>query len=285
MWKDILHYGAGIALVAFGFVGELGLFKSVFTVGDPHGCLLAGAAILGVGAKADTNTNKLAAGLALLAFLLAPLALQANVAYAADMVPAKAPIHAKAALTDCSVTDCSGFFAGANVAGIGTSLDVLGSGVNQSLFGGGGLIGAEAEYQLWNGKYFVSIGAIADLDMNVNGTAISQNKFLGAVLVKAGYGLGAVFAPAPTTGGAVLSQLQSALLTPYATLGAVPFGHQGWITGAGMAFALSPAWLLTLDYLHIAYKSGAVDGNAALQIQQSGADNIVKIGILRKLTN
>lgn len=285
MWKDILHYGGAGALVVLGLIGEAGLFKSLFTVGDPHGCLVAGLAAFGIGAKADANTNKIAAGLAVLAFLLAPLALQGNVAYAADLVPAKAPIHAKAALTDCSVTDCSGFFAGANVAGIGTSLDVLGSGVNQSLFGGGGLIGAEAEYQLWNGKYFVSIGTIADLDMNVNGTAISQNKFLGAVLVKAGYGLGAVFAPAPTTGGAVLSQLQSALLTPYATLGAVPFGHQGWITGAGMAFALSPAWLLTLDYLHIAYKSGAVDGNAALQIQQSSADNIVKIGILRKITN
>lgn len=282
MFKDILHYGGGIGLLMLGAIGELGLFKTLFTVGDPHACLVAGAAVLGIGAKADANTNKIAAGLiALVAFvMLSP----ANL-YAADLKLAKAP--ARAAITDCTVADCSGLFAGANIAGIGTSVDVLGSGVNQSLFGGGGLIGVEAEYQLWNGKYFASFGGIGDLDMNVNGTAISKNKFLGAVLVKAGIGLSGVFAPVPNApaGGGVFSQLQSALLTPYATLGAVPFGHQGWISGAGMAFTLSPTWLLALDYLHIAYKAGTVDGNAALTVQQNSADNIVKIGLLKKLTN
>lgn len=283
MWKDILHYAGGIGLVALGAVGELGLFKTLFTVGDPHGCLIAGLAVLGVGAKVDANTNKLAAGLMVLfAFLfVAP-----SQVTAADLAKAKASVSAKASLNDCTVTDCSGFFAGVNIAGIGTSVDVLGSGVNQSLFGGGGLIGAEAEYQLWNGKYFASFGGLADLDMNVNGTSVSKNKFLGAVLVKAGVGLGGVFAPpaAASTGG-IFTQLQSALLTPYGTVGAVPFGHQGWISGAGMAFTLSPTFLLTFDYLHIAYKAGTVDGNAALTVQQNSADNIVKIGLLKKFTN
>lgn len=282
--KDILHYGSGVLLLLLGAIGETGWFADYLTVASPHADLVMGAGILGLGAKVDANATKIAVGLVVLLALFIPF----QMSYAADLMLTKAPVHA--AVSDCTVKDCSGAFVGANVAGIGTSLDVLGSGLNQSVFGGGGMIGAQAEYQLWNGKYFAAAGAMGDFSVNTSGAPVSQNKFLGLAYVKLGIGISGVLG-APTGTGTVAgisADLQGAMISPYGIVGAVPFGHQGWASGAGVAFALAPLWELSLDYIHISYKSGEIDNVVAAPLAitaQSNSDNIVRIGIARKISN
>lgn len=278
--KDVLHYGAAVVMIAVGGLAEAHVMLPGISVMDPEMVIAGGLGILGVGAKADKALRSI---LFPFAVALALLGGNAGSAYAADLKAA--PLASRAAfasVNDCTQTDCSGAFVGANLAGIGTSLDVLGSGVTQSIFGGGGLIGAEAEYQLWNGKYFASFGAMADYEVNINGLPVSQNRVMGAALVKAGIGLSGVFAAPPST--SPIAGLQGSLLSPYAIIGAVPFGHQGWISGAGMAFALSPTWKLSLEYLHVAYKAGTI-APGALAVAGASADNIVKIGLSRKISN
>src|SRR5262249_29833108 len=90
-------------------------------------------------------------GIASLCVLMALLAL-ADRALAADM-PAKAAA-AQPAQPSCTPQVCSGFYIGGNLIGVGSNIDVLGSGINNSVFAGGAMLGANLGYQFWNGRMF-----------------------------------------------------------------------------------------------------------------------------------
>lgn len=277
--KDILHYGAGCIMVAVGTLTEFGIHLPGISVMDPEMVIAGGLGILGVGAKVDANTNKIAAGLAgALAFLM--LAMPAPV-YAADLLPLKAP--ARVVVADCTQLDCTGWLIGANIIGTGSNLDILGSGINGSVFAGGGLVGIDGGYQLWNGKFFAGATASIDLDANMNGAA-NSGRYLAMGLFQAGIGLSGIFSPTPGTGPVgIPNQIASALLSPYIEFGVAQRSRgTAWVSGAGAEFGLSAAWLLRLDYLHLNYARGNTSEQPVGLVTTADTENLVKASLLRK---
>jgi hypothetical protein len=49
-WKDVLHYGGALGLVALGLIASTGIHIPGVTI-DPATCLAAGAGILAAGLK------------------------------------------------------------------------------------------------------------------------------------------------------------------------------------------------------------------------------------------
>jgi hypothetical protein len=96
-------------------------------------------------------------------FLLAALAVPAQ---AADMPIAVPP--AKAAYktpTPCTLTACSGFYVGGGLIGVGSNMDVLGGGIANSVFAGGGATALDAGYRFWNGAYVFVIEGVGGYEI------------------------------------------------------------------------------------------------------------------------
>src|SRR5215467_13864788 len=56
----------------------------------------------------------------------------------------------------CGAMACSGIYVGGHVEGEGSNADILGSGINGSIFANGAGLGLHAGYQLWNGSFFAA---------------------------------------------------------------------------------------------------------------------------------
>lgn len=280
--KDVLHYGGGVIMVVVGGLAEVGVHFTGINVESPEMVIAGGLGILGVGAKVDHTNNKIAAGLmALAAFLfVAPSA-----AYAADLMPTKA--QAKYSAAPCTTLDCSGFMVGANLVGTGSNLDIIGSGINGSVFSGGGLIGLDAGGQLWNGQYFAGAMASLDLDANVSSN-VHSGRYLAMGLFQLGVGLSGIFNPVSGNPGpgpiTIPQQIAGALLSPYVEFGvAIRPRGTAWVSGAGAEFRLSDYYALRLDYLHLNYAHDNVSTMPIGVVDQSNVENLVKATLLRKL--
>lgn len=200
--------------------------------------------------------------------------------------------QAQLAPANCSVADCSGWFAGFNIAGVGSNLDILGSGINNSVFAGGGMIGLNGGYQLWNGQFFAAAELMADADFNAGGINNPNNdKFFVAGLGKFGVALGNVLGigapgsnPTPSQAPLNLAVIPgTALLSPYVIGGgAWRKGRTGWVTGAGMEFLLAKGWNLDVSYMHINYQAGqgatVVPGAV---VMPGSTENLVQIALKR----
>lgn len=216
--------------------------------------------------------------------LLLGLALLASPAYAADLpIPRKAVAVAPATL--CSVTSCTGFYAGVDVTGMGSNLDILGSGINGSVFAGGMMIGAHAGYQLWNGAYFIAGEAGCSYDVSQRLSALGggpSDKYICQEVLKAGMQLAGLFgigqgAPAAPSQGPVPinipALLQNSLMSPFVTMGAAQrHNKNGLVTGAGANFVLSSNWSTTFEYRHINYQKGEVAPGMVLD-----TENLVRV--------
>lgn len=214
--------------------------------------------------------------------LAAAMSLAVSTAFGADMVPVKAP----RVVADCTQMDCTGWIVGANIMGSGSNADILGSGLNGSVFAGGGLIGVEAGYQLWNGKLFGGATAGCDYDANLSGVATpNPGRWLCMGLFQAGIGLSGVFASSPSSPPVgIPATIASALVSPYLEFGvAVRPRGDAWVSGAGAEFGLSKTWLLRLDYLHLNYAHGQSGMTPVGIVDQSSVENLVKLSLLRKL--
>ena len=197
---------------------------------------------------------------------VALLALCAS-ADAADILKLKAPAYVQPVCSAGSATmtpSCSGFYLGLNVQGIGSNLDILGSGINNSVFAGGGLVGLDAGYQFWNGTFFLAGEGQFDYDFQGSGLNAEpfNQRWSGDVLAKAGVGLSNILGIGQpnTTGPATSSQGPislavipgTAFMSPYAVVGgAFKNNQQGWITGAGAEWILAQGWNLDIFYHHI----------------------------------
>lgn len=171
---------------------------------------------------------------------------------------------------------CSGFYAGLNVQGIGSNLDILGSGINNSVFAAGGLVGLDVGYQFWNGTFFLAGEGQIDYDFQNNALSAEpfQQRWDANILMKAGVGLSNVIGigqpnttgmPTPSQGPINLAVIPgTAFMSPYAVVGgAFKSGQQGWITGAGAEWILAQGWNLDIYYHHInwnAAPAGAITG-------------------------
>ncbi len=227
------------------------------------------------------------------------LLLQAGVALAvANLIVASAPaadLPVKAfafPTSQCTALACSGFYVGGTLIGAGSNMDVLGNGINGSVFAAGGAIGLDAGYQFWNGNYFFAFEVFGAYDVAKNEQVApgmgNQSRWIFGQVAKLGVGLQGLLGAPTQVAGATPSQgvtpigipasLANSLLSPYVQVGAVerPWGT-GWATGAGADFIIANGWNLDLSYLYVKYDNAQVN---PIQSQQS--ENLLKLSLNRK---
>lgn len=210
--------------------------------------------------------------------LAAVAALISLPALAADL-PAqitKAPY----ASTICVPGNCSGWYAGFGLIGNGTNADIIGNGINGSVFAAGGAVELHGGYQLWNGAFFAAVEGVVGYEFNnaigakvpvVNNSF--GNSVTGMELVKLGYNF------FPSTQAAVTTPSQSpipltvpanllAATTPYLVFGGLQrHGVSEWTNGAGLTTVVASGWSSFAEYLYTPAQQG------------QNADQIVRLGL------
>jgi hypothetical protein len=243
-WKDLLHYGAGFGLIGLGILGECGVPGI-----DGKTCILSGAGIIGAGLKGGWSSGAVPKIIAVLAFAGA-FCLFAPHARAQEAI--KAP-----ALTGqaCAQTDCSGFFLGLSLYGEGGNADIVQNGLNGSVFAGGGMVGANGGYQLWNGDYFIAaeFDALVESDPSAGTGDFAPGGFVGLVHVKLGGNAGELLGTATPAGSqgpiSIPQQLLSSLMSPYLDFcTAIREDTTQWCGGAGAQFSIGGRWTADLIY-------------------------------------
>ena len=204
-------------------------------------------------------------------------------AYAADL-PVSSLKAAALPTVNCTTTMCTGFYVGGHVEGSGDNADILGSGINGSVFANGAGLGAHLGYQLWNGNFFGAFevggtyytGTVPNLDPTFH-----DDRWAVDYLFKGGLGLQNFFnsgPAAPSQGPAtIISQLNASLISPYFIVGGRTrsFGS-GLAAGGGAQYTLGGGWNAFAEYMHVNYNETV--GTLQTSI---GSENIVRAGINR----
>lgn len=207
-------------------------------------------------------------------------------ARAADL-PIKAPA-APFNFGPCSQTMCTGPTLGFHITGEGSNADILGSGLNGSVFKDGAGLGIDAGYQFWNGNLFVAaeIGATY-----YTGTSSFMTQFTGVnpnwsvdYVVKTGYGLHGLFdtsTVSPASGPVTpLQALNGAMITPFVTIGGRKRdGLDGFLAGAGVEYTLGGHSAVNVEYRHINYNKGVDPAGVPVHI---GDEQEVRAGYVYK---
>lgn len=197
--------------------------------------------------------------------------------YAADM-PVKAPgVFAAVSATPCTPGSCSGWYGGFGFMGDGTNADIVGGGLNGSVFAAGGAIKIDGGYQFWNGSWFAAIqGSVGyEFTTNTNGGLPIVNgggsKFVGQELIKLGYN----FFPSNASAATTPSQSPVPLVTPANLLAAsTPYliggglqrkGHSVWVNGVGVETVIASGWSASADYLYAPAQQG-LDATSIVQL-------------------
>jgi hypothetical protein len=221
--------------------------------------------------------------------LLAALAALAGIAGAASAtaadLPAKAvPVKAPYVST-CTVQNCTGFYLGAHVEGEGSNADILGSGINGSIFASGAGLGLHGGYQLWNGNFFASAevgGTWYTGTQSAVGSVIGiDQRWSVDYVAKLGYGLNGLFngPPAPSQGPVnVIQTLNAAMISPYFIVGGRTRAHNlnGLVTGGGIEYTLGGGYNAFAEYRHVNYNV-TIDG-----VVNVSTENSVTAGVNRK---
>jgi opacity protein-like surface antigen len=212
--------------------------------------------------------------------LLALLSLFIAQAATAGDLPGPAAIN-KALTTPiatCTPQNCSGWYGGFGFAGAGSNVDIVGQGINNSVFSAGGIIKAQGGYQFWNGSWFAAI------DLSVGGeftTTTSagvpvvpnqkgQSKLFGSEMIKLGYN----FFSSPASGPVVPSQSPIPLIvpanllaasTPYFQFGGVQRrGQTAWGNGAGFQTVIAQGWTSDVKYIFSPSQNGLPTDNLVM---------------------
>lgn len=223
----------------------------------------------------------------LCAFLILPFAQGWNApASAAELAVPKIPRLVNVPRAPCTMLTCSGWYAGVSIIGVGSNVDILGSGIRNSVFADGAALGLVGGYQVWEGNYFFAaeIGGAYQAAGNPVLAGRDRPRWITWQLVKFGGLLSGLFSgdqttptqtPDPIT---IPQKLAASLLSPYVQLGFVerPWGA-GWATGAGAEFIIAPGWNADLSYLYVEY-----DGAAVNPAQHFNNENLIKLSVIRK---
>jgi len=211
---------------------------------------------------------RLKLAVAALALLISAPVMAADLALKAPSFTATGP---------CTPTSCTGLYVGGNLSGNGTNADIIGSGLSGSVFAGGGIPGVTGGYQFANGTYFAAaeagIGWQINVGTAVNGVPDNETGYFAYEIAKVG---GQISGLLGTQASATIpSALVSRLISPYVLVGAVerPFAN-GWATGAGATFDLSPTLFLDLRYMYVNYGAGASTGGLTFN-----NENLVTVGL------
>jgi opacity protein-like surface antigen len=186
-----------------------------------------------------------------------------NAAFGADMpLKALAPVSA----TPCAPQNCSGWYAGFGVLGDGTNADIVGNGINGSVFAAGGAIKVQGGYQLWNGSWFAAIDGSVGYEFTTNRspslTVVSRegSRVVGTELIKLGYNFLNTIPPATPSALTAPGQAPASFLapasilamsTPYLTFGGMQRrGVNQWVSGAGVQTIVAAGWSTDIKYLY-----------------------------------
>lgn len=198
-------------------------------------------------------------------------------AFAADL-PVKALPFTPAPYV-CVPGMCSGWYAGFGVIGDGTNADIVGNGINGSVFAAGGAIKVQGGYQFWSGSLFAAIeGSVGYEFTTAASSAIAQSqgsRFVGHELVKLGYNFfpstqGAVTVPGQSPVSLPVAANLLASSTPYFVMGGVQrHGKSLWANGAGVETSIAKGWTTSVDYLYAAPQQGeAADSTVMLSLNK-----------------
>ncbi|SHG92566.1 hypothetical protein [Bradyrhizobium erythrophlei] len=232
--------------------------------------LFCGTSLIGLLAAPGAFTKRVAGAAAAVLVAFALLTATVSTAHAADVVTTTATTSAAvtpATQNNCLINSCTGWYAGVGLTGNGTNADILGSGLNGSVFAAGGMLDMHGGYQLWNGTYFAAVEAGLGYQFQNGAIAVTTNNLTGYEIVKFGGNLSGLVnnASSPI---AIPSSLSNVLMSPYFAMGAIQRdGVSQWATGAGAAFLLATNWDLDIRYLY-----APAAGNV-------GSDNLVTIGL------
>jgi hypothetical protein len=180
-------------------------------------------------------------------------------AFAADLSFKAAPV---AAPVFCAAGSCSGWYGGFGVLGDGSNADIVGNGINGSVFAAGGAIKVQGGYQLWNGAFFAALDLSAGYEFVTRSSATipvvdnGGSKFVGLETVKLGYN----FFPSTQTAVATPSQSPIPLIvpanffaatTPYVRFGGLQRrGVTEWVNGVGAETVIAAGWTSDVSYLY-----------------------------------
>lgn len=191
--------------------------------------------------------------------VLLALALGSPRAIAADL-STKAP--ALTASAPCSPGACSGWYAGFGAMGNGTNADIVGNGINGSVFAAGGALTVDGGYQFWSGSWFAAIEGSAGYEFTTNSTPglpVSGNagsKFVGTELIKLGYNFfpsaqSALTTPSQSPVALTVPANLLASTTPYFAFGGLQrLGKNVWVNGAGLETVIASGWTMNAEYLY-----------------------------------
>jgi len=186
-------------------------------------------------------------------------------ARAGDLLPAKAPIAATiGGGSPCTPTSCTGFYVGGGVGGNGSNLDIIGSGINGSVFAGGIVPDAHVGYIYKQGAWLfggeTGLGYFMNSGVNVNGVGANNNGLFAYQVARAGGDLAPLFGTLPAI--SIPPQLASALISAYGQLGVAEkqfagFWASGMVSGAGAFIDIGPHAFVNIDYKHVTLNSPA----------------------------
>lgn len=183
----------------------------------------------------------------------------------------------------CTPTSCTGFYVGGQIGGAGTNADVIGNGVNGSVFAGGGIAAVNAGYQYAAGNWFAAAEAAVGYQFQTGATVqniagassgIQGNGsgFLAYQIVKAGGNLSALLGDAPPI--SISPKLKDALISPYVLVGGVERSFAtGWATGAGATFDIGPRTFVDVKYMYVSY------GPSSKGAFQLSNENLLFVGL------
>lgn len=213
-------------------------------------------------------------------------------AFAADAPKPTRPLGAIINLptaTPCTVTDCTGFYAGFNMTGIATNANVLAGGINGSVAGGGQNLGVQVGYQYWINNWF--FGPEIGADYTYGGIIVPElgvPKWLTYEIVKFGTPISTFFGNiTPANQSGLPAILLNNTISPYLFVGAA---QRNWGTGiasgGGVTFLIpdtaatptNPAsghWFLDARYTNIQY-TGGNQVAPGISVPQ---ENLVSVGL------
>jgi opacity protein-like surface antigen len=170
---------------------------------------------------------------------------------------------------------CSGFYVGGGLSGEGSNADIIGSGINGSVFAGGMTPTFDAGYQYAKGNWFfgaeLDVGYALGANTSIGATNSNLNGFRTTEFFKVGGNLsGLLGTQTPIT---IPASLQNAVIAPYVGVGPA----QWWLangevtaatSGAGVMFDIGPKWIGDLRYTYTNF-NGAKSNGLSLQNDQS----------------
>jgi hypothetical protein len=145
---------------------------------------------------------------------------------------------------------------------VGTNFNIIGQGINNSIAAAGSGIGGQIGAQFWNGSYFAGFKGSIDYDMDPPSVGTVQAGRLHTMeVIQLGgnvLGLLGISPPTPPANPNVAQAILAMLTSPYLNVGYDQLQHQsaGFVSGAGLQYAICARCTLNLDYYNIQRSNG-----------------------------